>query len=152
MRCCLCEERLAGLQAAGNDPIARAVLIPALIESGDLEHRHEYAKWLRSKYGVPEPGEMGDEEAEAQQQQAQQQAQAVQNQAAQAAMAADIAEKQSKVKVNETAAMLNVARVKQMQADTTLRAAELVQPQEAANDEDALINDALAEARQPAAR
>lgn len=140
------------LQAAGNDPIARAVLIPALIESGDLEHRHEYAKWLRSKYGVPEPGEMGDEEAEAQQQQAQQQAQAVQNQAAQAAMAADIAEKQSKVKVNETAAMLNVARVKQMQADTTLRAAELAQPQEAANDEDALIAESLAEARQPVAR
>jgi hypothetical protein len=138
-----------GLQAVGNDPIARAVLVPALIESGDLEHRHEYAKWLRSKYGVPEPGEMGDQEEEAQQAQAQQQAQAMQNQAAQAAMAADIAEKQSKVKVNETTAALNIARAKHLANDTALRVHEATQPQpEAANDEDALIEDAIAEARQ----
>lgn len=73
----------------------------------------------------------------------------MQNQAAQAAMAADIAEKQSKVEVNKTAAELNRARAKHLANDTTLRVHEATQPQpEAANDEDALINDAIAEARQ----
>ena len=63
--------------------------------------------------------------------------------------AADIAEKQSKVKVNETTAALNIARAKHLANDTTLRVHEATQPQpEAANDEDALISDAIAEARQ----
>jgi hypothetical protein len=57
-------------------------------------------------------------------------------------------EKASKVELNKTAAMLNMARAKRLQADATLRALEMAKPDEAANDEDALINDALAEARQ----
>ena len=32
------------LSAAGNNPLAQAVLIPAMLEAGDLEHRDEYAK------------------------------------------------------------------------------------------------------------
>lgn len=139
------------LQAVGNDPIARAVLVPSLLEAGDLEHRHEYAKWLRKKYGVPEPGEMGDEEQESQEDAAMQQAQAMQNEAAQAAMQVDIAEKQSKVELNKTAAQLNVARAKQLAHDAAMKTVEtqqrLAQPPDAANDEDALIDDAMAEAQ-----
>lgn len=73
------------IQAVGNDPIARAVLVPALLESGDLEHRSEYAKWMRQQAGVPEPDEMGEEGQQDPNQPPtpQQQAQAAQQQAAQ---------------------------------------------------------------------
>lgn len=55
------------LSTVGNDPDARAVLLPAFIESTDLENRHVYAKWLRQKYGVPEPGEVDDQAMDQQQ-------------------------------------------------------------------------------------
>jgi hypothetical protein len=53
------------LQSSAGDPHALAVLLPALLESSDLEHRHEYAKWIRQQKGVPEPGDMADEKQEA---------------------------------------------------------------------------------------
>lgn len=49
------------IQSVGNDPIARAVLVPALLEAGDLEHREQYARWMRQKAGVPEPEDMGED-------------------------------------------------------------------------------------------
>lgn len=103
--------------AVGNDPIARAVLVPALLESGDLEHRDEYAKWMRQKAGVPEPGEM-DEQANADpnqppspRQQAEQQQAALQ----QRAVAADLADKEAR-------AALAMAQAKKTEAE----AAELM--------------------------
>lgn len=54
------------LGQVGNNPTAQAVLIPALLEAGDLEHRHLYAKWMRQQAGVPEPEDLGDEDAMAQ--------------------------------------------------------------------------------------
>lgn len=128
------------LQAVGNDPIARAVLVPAIIESGDLEHRQEYAKWLRQKYGVPDPGDMAGEAADAMEQ-AQQQAAAKQAQIAEAGAMAEIEATKAKAAQSQTAAQLNQARV----AEIGLRAQQATQPP-AANDE-ALIDDAIREAR-----
>lgn len=128
------------LQAVGNDPIARAVLVPAIIESGDLEHRQEYAKWLRQKYGVPDPGDMAGEAAD-QMEQAQQQQAAKQAQMAEAGALAEIEATKAKAAQSQTAAQLNQARV----AEIGLRAQQAAQPP-AANDE-ALIDDAIREAR-----
>ena len=63
------------INSVGNDPVSRAVLVPALIESGDLEHREMYAKWMRKQAGVPEPEDMEQEDPAAEQQAQQQQMQ-----------------------------------------------------------------------------
>jgi hypothetical protein len=120
------------LQTVGQDPAARAVLLPALIEAGELEHRHEYARWLRQQYGVPEPGEM-DDDAIAQQQQAA--AEQAQKQAAmqEAAIQAEMAHKQAQTRQADSAATLNEAK-----------AAEIAQPPQATADDD--IDAAIAEA------
>jgi hypothetical protein len=112
------------LQSVGNNPIAQAVLIPALLESGDLEHRAEYAKWLRKQAGVPEPGDMADEEMQAQLEQQQAQQQAVLAEANQRAMAAELAVKESSATLNQTKAVLT-----QVQALLTQRQADLAQAQ-----------------------
>jgi hypothetical protein len=112
------------LQSVGNNPIAQAVLIPALLESGDLEHRAEYAKWLRKQAGVPEPGDMADEEMQAQLEQQQAQQQAVLAEANQRAMAAEMAVKESSATLNQTKAVLT-----QVQALLTQRQADLAQAQ-----------------------
>lgn len=129
------------LSTAGNDPVARAVLLPAYIESTDLEHRDFYAKWLRSKYGVPEPteqtmdgeGEQADEAAKAQQAELATQAQALQLRGA----AADVANK-------EAAAALTAAKAQREGALTKLDVTKASQPDPA--DEQARISEALTEA------
>lgn len=127
------------LQAVGNDPIARAVLVPALLESGDLEHRHEYAKWMRQKAGVPEPGET-QAGAQEQAEQAQAQQAAKQAQLAEAMAMAEVEKSRAAAAQAETAAELNKARI----AEIASRIAQ--QAQQAANDEDALIDQAVQEA------
>lgn len=131
------------IQSVGNDPIARAVLVPALLESGDLEHRDQYARWMRQQAGIPEPDEMNDEsfaQAEQAKQQATQAAQAQQQQT----MQAEIDKLHATVAELMTRAELNAAKAQQIKD----------QPLEPLNDpaanEDNLINDALAEASQAA--
>jgi hypothetical protein len=132
------------IQALGTNPQALAVLAPAYIEGSSLSNRQSIADDLRRATGQPVSG---DRKQMQQAQQAQQQAQEAQQQAAMQAMAADLAEKQSKVEVNRTAAQLNVARAKHLGVDMAMRAIEAQDTRdEAANDEDALINDAIAEA------
>ncbi len=118
------------LNSVGNDPIARAVLVPALLEAGDLEHRHEYAKWMRKKAGVPEPEEMADldkhNEAE---QAAAQEAQQLQQRTAMA----QVAKLESEAQRNQASAAKDMAQAQ----------AALQPPQE---DEDTLIQRALEEA------
>lgn len=127
------------INSVGNDPIARAVLVPALLESGDLEHRHEYAKWMRKKNGVPDPEDMGEDGPVAQQEEAANQAgQQLQQQAAMTSLAAE--EAKTAKTVAET--KLTLAKVDQVVVDTAVAA----QPK-AAN-EDQLIQEALAEAAQ----
>lgn len=127
------------IQAVGNDPIARSVLVPALLEAGDLEHRHEYARWMRQQAGIPEPEEM-DEKSFAEMEQAKQQAGAKQAQIAEAGAMAEVDKTKAAAQQAATAAELNQARAAQI-------AAQIQQAQQqAANDEDALINDGLAEA------
>ena len=131
------------IQSVGNDPVARAVLVPALLESGDLEHREQYAKWMRQQAGIPEPDEIDDEslaksgEAKAQ---AMQQSQAQQMEATQA----QLDELRAKVAELMTRAELNAARAQQIKD-------EPLQPlNDPAANEDALINDALTEASRAA--
>lgn len=83
------------IQSVGNDPIARAVLVPALLEASDLEHRHEYAKWMRQKAGVPEPGDLADEEAQAQMQEQQEQQAAIGQELQTRAVVADVTKKEA---------------------------------------------------------
>ena len=136
------------LQAVGNDPIARAVLVPALLEAGDLEHRHEYAKWMRRQAGVPEPGEMGDEGAEKQQDDAAAKMKEQQAQLAQAAAAAQVEKDKASAAQAASAAQLNQARVAQIGAQiNTDRMAAQQESLGAANDEEALIEEAIREAR-----
>jgi hypothetical protein len=142
------------IQAVGNDPIARAVLVPALLEAGDLEHRHEYARWMRQQAGVPEPDELNDEGVE-QMQQAQQQAAAAQQQQQAAALEAKMQELQAKVAQLMTSAELNAARADQVRTQTAATAmqtqAALMAPpvqQPAMDPEEQAIQEALAEARQ----
>ena len=131
------------IQSVGNDPVARAVLVPALLESGDLEHREQYAKWMRQQAGIPEPDEIDDEslaksgEAKAQ---AMQQSQAQQMEATQA----QLDELRAKVAELMTRAELNAAKAQQIKD-------EPLQPlNDPAANEDALINDALTEASRAA--
>ena len=125
------------IQAVGNDPIARAVLVPALLEAGDLEHRHEYAKWMRKKHGVPEPEDM-EEDGEAAQQEMAANQQAMQ-------------EQQIAKEVQLRAALADIAKTeaetqqKQAQTAREMAQAQAIEMQPAAND-DELISQALAEA------
>lgn len=122
------------LGSVGNDPVARAVLMPALMEATDLPNREADAEWMRKKYGAPIPGE---DQAE-QQQGAEQQEQAMQQQAMQMQLAeakARLDELQAKVAKMTTEAELNAARAQQIHMAMG----------QAAN-EGRLIQDAIAEA------
>lgn len=131
------------LNGVGDDPIARAILVPALIETTDLEHRDHYARWAREKYGVPEPG--GDpnmiDQAE---QQANQMAQVTQ-QLQLRGMTADVAKKEGDAAVAQAKAAQTGALAQREQMTNELA----TQPQSPTEDD--LIAQALAEAdAQPA--
>lgn len=135
------------LSASGNDPIARAVLLPAYIESTDLEHRDHYAKWLRSKYGVPEPGE-ADEQADPA---VEQQAKAEQQQVAQAAQQLQMRGAVADVAKKEADVALTTAKAQHQGALTAIESHQALNPEpppalDPAAEEQARINEALAEA------
>lgn len=134
---------MQGLQGVGDDPVARAILVPALIDTMDIDNREHYARWARQKYGVPEPG--GDPnaaaQADAQAQQLGQAAQAMQMRGA----AADVRLKEAKAATEEAKAAQTGAVAQREQMTNELAA----QPQSPSEDD--LIAQALAEAdAQPA--
>lgn len=137
------------IQALGANPAAVNVLAPVFIENSSVNNRKAIADDLRRATGQPVAGDKAQQQ---QAQQAQQQAQQAQQQAAMQALQADLAEKQSKVELNKTAAQLNQARANHLANDAAIKTIEtqqmLAAPADAANDEDAVIDDALAEARQ----
>lgn len=125
------------LNAAANDPDARAVLIPSLLETMDLEHGAESAKWLRQKYGVPQPGEAEDDGAEQQMQAQAQQTAAVGQELQMRALTADVAKK-------EAEAAKATAEVEAMGIDIAKGQQELQQAQQPSEEE--LAQQAIAEA------
>lgn len=135
------------IQAVGNDPIARAILIPALLEAGDGEHRMEYAKWMRKKAGVPEPDEMNeDDPATVQRDMREQQAAGQANAQAQQAQSAAMQQQVDKTDA-EIAHKRALAQKETVQAQRL--AVEPIQgltPQQPAMSQDDLINQALEEA------
>jgi|JI10StandDraft_1071094.scaffolds.fasta_scaffold29137_3 hypothetical protein len=137
------------IRAAGNNPAAQAVLLPALFESSDLEHREVYAKWMRQQAGVPDPDDMANEDMEAQREQAKQAEQAVMAEANKRATAADIALKEAKAIREQAEAALTKAREALTQIQTIKTAAEA---EAIANEptEDEQIDRVFAEADQAA--
>lgn len=131
------------ISAVGNDPIARAVLVPALLEAGDLENRHEYAKWMRKKAGVPEPDEMDDGQMDQQEGAANQAAQQLQLRDATAKIAKTEAEA-ARTAAQTERELATAAEIQTRTALAPAQAMEAAAP--VAPDEDQLINDALAEA------
>lgn len=136
------------LAASGNDPIARGVLLPAYIESTDLEHRDMYAKWLRKKYGVPEPDEHEDDPNEAQ---AEEQAKAQEAQMAQAGQELQLRGASADVAKREAEAQLTAAKAEREQVLTAIDSQQALQPEPAPDrtpeaDHAANIQAALAEA------
>jgi hypothetical protein len=131
------------LQVAGTNPDVQAVMIPAFIEATDLPNRESDARWLRQRFGVPQPGDReGQKKADAAREQAAQQ----QAQQQQQALRVELAEKQASAEQKHSAAGLNQARTMQIVQQT--RAAAMA-PADAANDEDRLIDQAMAEAGAP---
>lgn len=143
------------IQALGSNPQATAVLAPAYVESTSLPDRMEVANALRKASGVPIPG---DKEGQAKAEE-QQQAMLAQQQDANMKQVA------AKIDVDVAAAERNraAARHSNMQADeiqarlqaggpaadvaaTHAQTAQTLEATDEVDDEDQLINDALAEA------
>jgi hypothetical protein len=125
----------------GNDPVARPILVAAMLETSDLEHGPAYAKWIRNQMGIPDPNDMGDDKqiAQEQQQKAAQTQQAQQLQ--QAAVAAELKEKEASAAQKASAAQLNQARAYEVAMN-----AQIAQQQAMAANEDALVLEAMQEA------
>lgn len=109
------------LNSVGNNPIAQAVLIPALLEAGDLEHRHEYAKWMRQQAGVPEPEDLGDVDAQSQAMEQRSQVNAAAQELQMRDAAATVAKK-------EADAALTAAKAQREGVATQVEAAQAMQP------------------------
>lgn len=140
------------LNGVGDDPIARAVLVPALIESSDLEHRDHYAKWARQKYGVPEPTEVNPETGEDPAAAAEEQQQAMAAQAQQLQLRgaqADVAKKEADAALTQAKAAQANVQTQGAAISNQMTVAAANQPQ--APTEDDLIAQALEEARRPVA-
>lgn len=135
------------LQTAGNNPTAQAVLIPALLEAGDLEHRHLYARWMRQQAGVPEPEDLGDEDAMAEQVTQRQQAQGAAQEMQMRDAAATVAKKENDAALSGAKAQREAAaaQAEGMQVQQMAAAMQApIQPQPLTPDQ--LAMDALQEA------
>ena len=138
------------IQAVGNDPIARAVLIPALLESGDLEHRMEYAKWMRQQAGVPEPTDMSDDAAQEQMQAQQQQTAKAGQELQMRGAIAEVAKKEAEAM--KTGAQAAVEQARAVQTGALAQREQMTNqgmaplPEAQAANEDQLIEQALSEA------
>lgn len=137
------------LQSTGGDPHAMAVLLPSMLEASDLEHRHEYAKWLRQQKGVPEPGDLADEQQEAAREQANAAQQAKVAQFQERDANAEIAKKEAEAALAATKQALTQMQtlLAQAQAMKTAAEAEAIATQPT---EDELISSALERAAQAA--
>lgn len=147
------------ITALGTNPQAVAVLAPAYIESTSLNNRQQVADDLRRITGLPMPG---DKEGQAQAEQAAQVAQAEQAETNRQLAAATLAEKSAKAARDQAAARkaeadatLVEARIVEgevpAQVEKTIAETEQIltagaQAEAAANDEDALIEQALSAA------
>ncbi len=147
------QEITLALQGVGNDPVARAILIPSFIESTDLENKEHYAKWARQKYGVPEPtgADPADEEGGENdpQAQAEQQAQAVNAQVQQLQLrgeAAKVAKTEAETRLTNAKAVQAGAQAQGQALDNQMAVSQAAQPQQPTEDE--VIARALDEARQ----
>jgi hypothetical protein len=146
------QQQIAAMLAAlGNNPAAMNILAPVYIEGSGIENRKAIADDLRRATGVPVAG---DRKAQQAAQQQQQQALAEQQAAQKAALAAEMAEKESKVRLNDASATLKAAQAHEVAQDTALNLhgieREMLRPAQPADPEDEAINAALAEAMQPA--
>lgn len=94
------------IQALGGNPQALSILAPAYIEGSSLSNRQGIADDLRRATGVPVAG---DRKAQQEGQQAQQQAQQQQKAMAELALKAEMADKESKVRLNDATATLRMA-------------------------------------------
>lgn len=140
------------IQALGNNPQATAILAPAYIESTSLPNRQQIADDLRKASGLPVPGDKnGQAQADAMQAQQVQQKMAQEQAAGAAAVDVNVANaerhraaaRESNAKAMQVEQLLAAGAAPAEVAETRAHA-EQMQAQ-AAND-DALINDALAEA------
>lgn len=109
-------ELTTALQGLGDDPIARAILVPAFIESTDLENRDHYAKWARKKYGVPEPG--GDENEVSRADAAEEQMSQINTQLQVRGAVADVSKKEADAQKTAAQAQLEQAKVDQIRLST----------------------------------
>lgn len=127
----------------GDDPISKPVIVAAMLESSEVEHGALYARWIRQKAGIPDPEQLDEEDFDRMQQAAEQQGAQMAN-VQQAAISAEIADKQAGAQQKTTAAQLNQARVAEIRA----RIEAQMRVDAAANDEDALIEGGIREAAQ----
>lgn len=129
------------IRSIGNDPVARAILVPALLEQSDIENGAEYAKWMRKQAGVPEPEDMGDDQMAAQQEQAQGQQAAITQELQLRGAAADVAKREADAALTAAKAQREAALTNRDQATAIQSAAQAQQMSQ-----DQAINDSLAEA------
>lgn len=131
------------IQALANIPEAVRILAPVFVENSSVQNRQQIADELRRATGQPVAG---DRKRQAQMQQAQQAQLEKQRQIAEAAAAADIQEKRTKALVNQSTAQLNAAKARSLGVETAMSVFDRQNQQDPANDEDARIEQSIAEA------
>lgn len=146
------QQQIAAMLAAlGKNSAAVNLLAPVYIEGSSIENRKAIADDLRRATGVPVAG---DRQAQQAAQQQQQQALQRQQQLAEAAAEAEMAEKASKVRLNDASATLKYAQAHDTGQNMAMNLHNLEQqalaPPDPAAQEQEQINAALAEAAQPA--
>lgn len=141
----------AMLTAMRDNPAAMNLLAPIYIEGSSIENRKAVADDLRRATGVPVAGDRKAQEAARAQQQQQMQKQAA---IAESMAAVEMAEKESKVRLNDASATLKAAQAHEVSQDTAMNLhgieREMLRPPQPADPEEEAINAALAEAMQPA--
>ncbi len=122
------------LGVVGPDPLARAVLLPDLVETMEVPHAEEKARWLRGQYGLPEGG-VSDPRAEA----AAAEQMAKTKAAQEAGAAAEIDDKQAGAAQKQAQASLATAKAAQI-------IQQMQEPRQQPNIDDAVVDDAIARA------
>ncbi|MDQ5979304.1 MAG: hypothetical protein QG602_2278 [Verrucomicrobiota bacterium] len=135
------------LAALGTNPAAMNILAPVYIEGSGIENRKAIADNLRRATGVPVEG---DRQAQQAAQKAQQAAMQQQQQVQQAAIEADMAEKASKIRLNDASATLKYAQAHDTGQSMAMGLQQLERDMTAPPEdpEQEQINAALAEAAQ----
>lgn len=146
------QQQIAAMLAAMRDnPAAMNLLAPIYIEGSSIENRKAVADDLRRATGVPMAGDRKAQEAARAQQQQQMQKQAA---IAESMAAVEMAEKESKVRLNDASATLKAAQAHEVAQDTAMNLhgieREMLRPPQPADPEEEAINASLAEAMQPA--